>query len=253
MKRKVKADPKIESPISYRFHRLGFLFFLSVVAMVVFLGWRTVNWMTDANRLPLSKLLIQNQLHYTSESDIRYAISSLGGLGSFMTQNVDDIQSAIDQLPWVKQVSVRKQWPDKIKLYIREHQASAIWNDSALVSPDGTVFFGNAEDINDHSLVSFYGDDAQSEVILETWQKLSAIFAQDQLSISQVWLSPRYSWRVKLNNQIELELGRSQLVAKVERFMVLYPQLPNRQLIEHVDLRYDTGAAVKWLPDTDKK
>ncbi|STM08208.1 cell division protein FtsQ [Escherichia coli] len=44
------------------------------------------------------------------------SILALGEPGTFMTQDVNIIQTQIEQrLPWIKQVSVRKQWPDELK------------------------------------------------------------------------------------------------------------------------------------------
>ena len=88
-----------------------------------------LKWMDDASRLPLSKLVVTGQTRYTTHDDIRQAILSLGPPGTFMSQNVDVIQQQIERLPWIKQVSVRKQWPDELKIHLVEYVPVARWND----------------------------------------------------------------------------------------------------------------------------
>lgn len=43
---------------------------------------------------------------------MRKAILDLGLPNTYIGQNVDSIQQEILRLPWIQQVSVRKQWPD---------------------------------------------------------------------------------------------------------------------------------------------
>jgi cell division protein FtsQ len=89
----------------------GIVFLLAVLCTVLVSGWMVLGWMEDAQRLPLSKMVVTGERHYTRNDDIRQAILALGSPGTFMTQDVNIIQSQIERLPWIKQASVRKQWP----------------------------------------------------------------------------------------------------------------------------------------------
>lgn len=101
--------------------RLAGIIFLCIVLLTVLVGtFMVVNWMEDAQRLPLSKLVVTGEWHYTRNDDIRQSILSLGPPGTFMTQDVNIIQQQIERLPWIKQTSVRKQWPDKLKIHLVE-------------------------------------------------------------------------------------------------------------------------------------
>ncbi len=62
-----------------------------------------MNWMKDANRLPISKLVLTGERHYTTNDDVRQAILSLGQPGTFMTQDVNIIQQQIERMPWIRQ------------------------------------------------------------------------------------------------------------------------------------------------------
>ena len=118
----------------------GILFLLTVLTTVLVSGWVVLGWMEDAQRLPLSKLVLTGERHYTRNDDIRQSILALGEPGTFMTQDVNIIQTQIEQrLPWIKQVSVRKQWPDELKIHLVEYVPIARWNDQHMVDRKSVV------------------------------------------------------------------------------------------------------------------
>src|SRR5699024_12768300 len=107
----------------------GILFLLTVLTTVLVSGWVVLGWMEDAQRLPLSKLVLTGERHYTRNDDIRQSILALGEQGTFMTQDVNIIQTQIGQrLPWTKQVRVRQQWTDELKLSLCDIGRIARWN-----------------------------------------------------------------------------------------------------------------------------
>ncbi len=62
----------------------GILFLLTVLTTVLVSGWVVLGWMEDAQRLPLSKLVLTGERHYTRNDDIRQSILALGEPGTFM-------------------------------------------------------------------------------------------------------------------------------------------------------------------------
>jgi cell division protein FtsQ len=63
----------------------------------------------------------------------------------------------------------------------------------------------------------------------------------------QVRVSPRRAWQLRLDNGLTLELGREQIEARLARFVGAYDRTLGRlgRRIEHVDLRYSNGFAVR--------
>ncbi|MCW8330487.1 cell division protein FtsQ/DivIB [Photobacterium sp. SDRW27] len=225
----------------------GLAFFLFVIGFVAWLFSAAINWMTDANRLPLSQLVIQGKLDYLSTNDVRQGILQLDQLGSFMTQDVDQIQLALEALPWVAHASVRKQWPDSIKVFLVEHQPAAIWNQQFLVNTEGAVFEAPAEQVKDLGLVELAGPDGNSQEALTALHEMQPRLQLAGFEIATLAVNERRAWRVWLTNGIRLELGREARMERLERFIGLYPELEQQgKAIEYVDLRYDTGAAVGW-------
>ncbi|GAB7216302.1 hypothetical protein OS42_29130 [Dickeya oryzae] len=125
----------------------GIIFLLMVAGTILWGSWMVLGWMKDASRLPLSRLVVTGERHYTTNDDIRQAILSLGPPGTFMTQDVNVIQQQIERLPWIKQASVRKQWPDELKIHLVEFVPFARWNDQLMVDSEGNAFSVPAERI----------------------------------------------------------------------------------------------------------
>ena len=232
-----------------RKHLPGALFLFLVVIISLWLVISTVSWMTDEDRLPPSHMIIQGQLKHITADDIREAIDSMDSIGTFMTQDVNKLQNALLSLPWIAQVSVRKQWPETIKVFVVEHKPEATWNNRVIVNPEGIVFNAPMSDLTEQK-PALFGPESDSKEVLAFWHQLQKQFAPLHVSVRSVALTDRLSWQVVLDSGIRLELGRDAREERIERFIALYKQLENKKnSIDYIDLRYDTGAAVGWKPD----
>ena len=232
-----------------RKHLPGALFLSLVVMISLWLVISTISWMTDEDRLPLSHIIIQGKLKHITADDIREAIDSMDSIGTFMTQDVNKLQDALLSLPWIAQVSVRKQWPETIKVFVVENQPEATWNNRVIVNPDGVVFNAPMSDLLDPK-PALFGPEMSSKEVLNFWHQLQNQFAPLNITVHSVALTDRLSWQVVLDNGIRLELGRDAREERVDRFVALYKQLESKKnSIDYIDLRYDTGAAVGWKSD----
>lgn len=231
----------------------GLLFLLMVLGTILWGGWMVLQWMKDASRLPLSRLVVTGERHYTTHDDIRQAILSLGAPGTFMTQDVDVIQQQIERLPWIKQASVRKQWPDELKIHLVEYVSVARWNDLLMVDAEGNSFSVPAERVGNRKMPLLYGPEGSEDDVLEGYRTMSQVLASSKLTLKMVAMSARHSWQLGLEDDIRLELGRDERARRLARFLELYPLLQRQaqndnKRVSYVDLRYDTGAAVGWAP-----
>ena len=76
---------------------------------------------------------------------------------------------------------------------------------------------------------------------------MRSLLQVSQQRIRTLMLSERFAWRLQLDNGIVLNLGRQEYVARLQRYIDIFPYLRDQSdNIEYVDLRYDTGMAVGW-------
>lgn len=228
----------------------GMIFFLMVLGTIIWSGWMILNWMKDADRLPISKLVLSGERTYTTNEDIRKAILSLGPPGTFMTMNVNEVQQQLETIPWLRQVTVRKQWPNELKIHLVEYVPYARWNDTYMLDPKGRVFSLPVELTAKNKYPLLYGAQGSEKDVLEGYQAMAKQLAASQLTLKSASMSPRHAWQLVLDNDTRIELGRLDPKGRINRFTELYPILLQQQdkRVDYVDLRYDSGAAVGWAP-----
>ncbi len=248
-----EAQEKARSGRSNGSRLAGIIFLTIVLGVVIAAGFVVVKWMDDASRQPLSKLVVTGQTHYTTNDDIRQAILSLGAPGTFMSQDVDIIQQQIERLPWIQQVSVRKQWPDELKIHLVEYVPVARWNDLHMVDADGKSFSVPANHIGKEEMPMLYGPEGSETEVLTGYHQMSDLLAASKFKLKVASMTARRSWQLVLSDDVRLELGRNEDMKRLKRFIQLYPTLQQQgqaenKRITYVDLRYDSGAAVGWAP-----
>ncbi|MEI9533354.1 cell division protein FtsQ [Moellerella wisconsensis] len=228
----------------------GLIFFLMVLGTIIWSGWMVMNWMKDADRLPMSKLVLTGERHYTSNDDVRKAILSLGQLGTFMTVDVNAIQNQIRLMPWIRQVTVRKQWPDELKIHLVEYVPYARWNDQNMVDDQGRVFSLPADLNAKGHYPMLYGPQGSQTEVLNEYARIKAILAKNNLQLKSISMTARNAWQLILDNDVRIELGKQDILGRLNRFLELYPLLlqTTDKRVDYVDLRYTSGAAVGWAP-----
>ncbi|GAB5604437.1 cell division protein FtsQ/DivIB [Sideroxyarcus sp. TK5] len=163
--------------------------------------------------------------------------------GNFFTVDLAETRAAFQQLPWVRSVSVRRKFPWQLEVAIEEHIALARWNKTALVNSHGEVF----EAVSEEALPEFSGETENSLVVARMYGELEQVLQPMQRHIARLDLSPRMSWQVKLDDGMELALGREAMRERLARFVKVFPysvavRAPNAR---RIDLRYRNGFAVQ--------
>jgi cell division protein FtsQ len=229
------------------------LFLLVVLLFIGIMLYSTISWMWDDERLPLSQFVLQGDFEYLESDDVQQVLASVDTLGTFMSQDVDELQYVVEELPWIAQASIRKQWPETVKIYVVEHRPSAIWNGTSMLNNEGDIFYADVSLVNTDELIKLYGMDSTSSLVLQTWREIVPKFTKLGLTISSVVLNDRQAWQLILENGIRLELGKDSLDERLERFFSLYNQLgQDSQKVSYIDLRYDTGAAIGWIESAEQ-
>ena len=78
----------------------GVSVFFAIVLGFLIGGYQLLDWITDAEQVPLEGVIIQGDRTYTEDNAVLNAILA-GEVGSFFTADVDQIRQRIEALPWV--------------------------------------------------------------------------------------------------------------------------------------------------------
>ncbi|MDT0603360.1 cell division protein FtsQ/DivIB [Thalassotalea castellviae] len=234
---------------------LGVSFFVLVIVAICSLGWFVTDKMSADESAPVTSVVISGEMVYTHKADIEQAIESIN-LSNFFNVDVNQVQNEVANLPWVFSVSVRKKWPNELKIYVVDQTPIAYWNGDFLINQQGVAFQADITRIQ-HPLPAFYGPEGTELVALDNYINLSELLNYRALGIDELVLSERFSWQLTLNDGVTLNLGREKRVQRIQRFMDVYPLIKKNkkadQQVDYVDLRYDTGLAVGWKPSTEKE
>lgn len=163
--------------------------------------------------------------------------------GTFFTLNLPTLRLAFEKLPWVREVNLRRQWPDRLDVTVTEHVPLARWGNRALVNNHGEIF----QAAYDGKLPVFVGPAGASKEIAIQYdffrRNLAAIGATPAL----VRLTPRRAWQVRLASGTTLELGRDDVEARLARFIAVHDRTLGalQRRVDYIDLRYANGFAVR--------
>lgn len=163
--------------------------------------------------------------------------------GNFFTVDLDYVRRAFEQLPWVRKVSVRIEFPWKLKVALEEQVALARWNNTSLVNTHGEVFAADS----DEALPKFSGPAGAAAEVTQMYRAASSHLAPLGQKVVQVSLSPRRAWQLRTASGMVLELGREAVELRLARFIAVYPySLGEMQHAPgYVDLRYQNGFAAR--------
>lgn len=226
----------------------GVVFFVSVLLAITWLAIQVSDWLKDEQQLPVQHILVAGDRQYIQDKEIEKTIRETQS-GSFFELDIDEAHVAVESLPWIYRASLRKEWPNTLKVYVVEQVPVAHWNDDLLLNQYGGTFQTRMPEEQD-TLPLLFGPGGSELTALEGYRAMQGLLDNSGLKIAELLLSERYAWHIRLRNGVKLRLGRSEFIGRLQRFIDLYPLLDsNEKGVDYVDLRYDTGLAVGWTTE----
>jgi cell division protein FtsQ len=209
-------------------------------------------WLARVPAWPVERVEFAEPLTHTRREDVERVLRPVLQ-GNFFSVNLETARGALERLPWVRKVQVRRQWPARLQIQVEEQRAVARWGEGRgeLVNSYGEVFAAGAGEDRLTTLPLLYGPPGTAAEVLAHYGDLTGQFAAVGERPAQLLLTPRLAWQLKLASGVLLNLGREQpkapLAARLQRFIEVWPEtvgkLPTRP--EMIDLRYPNGFAMR--------
>jgi cell division protein FtsQ len=222
---------------------------LIVIAVLIFF-YAAVWFGVHSSLFPLRQVEVKGKLNHVTQQQLEYVVQH-ELTGTFFTLSVAAIRDAFNKLPWVKEVSVHRRWPDKLEVVLKEHHVLGRWRDSGLIDRNGEYFVAASNE----NLPTFEGPEGSEKEMAAMYLRVKEILAPLGKVPTHLWLSPRRAWKVALDKEMVVEVGRDYVNERLLRFASVYPYSLgklNSHKVEYVDLRYANGFAVK-LPSYQPK
>jgi cell division protein FtsQ len=220
-----------------------------LAASALLLGAALALKLAQSRRFDFKRIEIAGDVRHISRAAVRAAIS--GRLaGNYFTIRLDQARRAFETLPWVARVSVRRIWPNRLRVTLIEHRALGEWSDGRLVSDAGVLFEANpAEAEADGPLVSFAGPAQYAQDAAVHVREFNALLQPLQLRVAGVRISDRASWSLTTAPPVQIELGRDEPPGRLQQRLAAiasaYPVVLARldRPVARIDARYSNGFA----------
>ncbi|MDM0105276.1 cell division protein FtsQ/DivIB [Variovorax sp. J22R24] len=225
-------------------------------------------WVLRQPFFPLAGIKVDGEVTHNNVVTLRANVAPQLA-GNFFTVDLARARTAFESVPWVRKAVVRREFPNKLRATLTEHVPVAHWGDEAgskLINGYGEVFEANVAEVDDR-LPRLDGPPEQAGQVLGMYRVLAPLFQPYDLSIEQLSLSSRGSWRALLDSGAVIELGRGQgdeVAARTQRFLKTVTPVASQYgrtvaAVEGADLRHNEGYALRLrgvttvVPDPKKK
>lgn len=217
-----------------------------------------INWQAGVDQArnlvsrPINEVEIEGNFRFIEKEVIRNLIEG-ERQENFINANLTEIKRRVESVPWVESVNISRVWPDGIVLKVQEQKAIARWGNVGFINQYGDIV--KTEQLNELTqLPVLYGEENMSQEITRTYMEVAELMSANGINLRGLILDEKRSWTLKFNQGIELVLGRDDVIQKLRNFVYVYELKLKRQEsdIEKIDLRYQSGLAVRWKTQDEK-
>jgi cell division protein FtsQ len=248
-------SPALQQPFDVRL--MNFTATVLFTASAVLLAGAALWWILRHPAFSIGAITVQGDVSHNSPATLRANVAPRLA-GNFFTLSLQTTREAFESVPWVRQAVVRREFPNRLRVLLQEHQPAALWGgdrdgDARLVNSFGEVFEANTGDVEPENLPRLKGPEGQSLQVLQMYRALKPLFEPLDLAIEQLSLTAHGSWNAELESGAVIELGRgseAEVVERTRRFVQTLTQVTARysrraDAVVSADLRHGDGYALR--------
>lgn len=227
------------------------LFMACLALGVAAVGW----WLMSYPAFNIGRIVVEGELVHNNAVTLRANVAPMLK-GNFFTVNLKDARQAFEQVPWVREAQVRREYPNGLRVSLKEHMAEAFWGPdtgTGLVDSEGKVFEANLGELDREGLPRLQGPEESAARVLRMYRLLAPAIKPLDVAVDGLVLDARGSWQLRLDNDAVIELGggaAEDVLQRVQRFVRTLPQITAQyrrtaEALESADLRYEDGYALR--------
>jgi cell division protein FtsQ len=208
-------------------------------------------------------LVVENNKTPNVKKEDIYKIINESLNGTALNTDLEQISFRILNNLWVSDVVVRRIWPNKMLVRVKENKVVAVFNKQTFLTEDGNLIRiplsekSKIESNGDCRLLELEGPMTAIPLMMKHAQLFGNSLSEIGLNLKTLRLTEQYSWEVETVSNLLLRFGvnysDSPISLRLKNFVRVYPKLkenftnnlPSNDRIKHVDLRYAQGFAVK--------
>lgn len=221
------------------------------ILMLAVVSW----WAVRHPAFSIARIVVEGELLHNNAVTLRANVAP-HLTGNFFTIDLKDAREAFEQVPWVRQAEVRREYSNSLRVILHEHEPQAYWGPetgTAMVNTMGEVFEANVGEVEREGLPRLSGPEGSAVEVLRMYYALDPVFTAMGAPIDALTWRDRGSWLVQLDNGASIELGSGkpeEVLQRTQRFVRTLPQITQQyqrtaEALEYADLRYPDGYALR--------
>lgn len=200
---------------------------------------------------PLSRVTVEGEFLYVSKERTSEIISAELD-DDFLQLDLMRLKQVLESDPWIENAALGRRWPDTLLVRIVEQKPIARWGERGFMNQRGEIIqVESTAQLGD--LPGLYGAESDAGRVMQQYQELSRLLRTRGLEVIALRCDDKQAWRMTLKGDIEIVIGRDQVMEKVRRFLTVYDQHLHRYWLDvkSIDVRYTNGIAVQWIPESE--
>lgn len=197
---------------------------------------------------PVKHVAIESKLRFVDKEELSRSVFDFIDEGMWAI-DLAKLQHQLREFDWIKNVEIRKVWPDQLVLVIEEHNPQVRFGKNILTQSGTKVLI--AKEQVWMTKLPFVEMHNQDEMTAEELKRIWAGYKKYKRQFELVNLDARFlkvdeinNWILEFANELTVNLGRKNHEARVERLVGVYSEIKDKSQIERIDLRYSNGFAV---------
>lgn len=219
---------------------------LAILALLVGAGWGMEHLYQRLN-VAIGVIAVKGAFSQVDQEEIQRMVEPLV-TGGFLSLDLQNIRRELELHPWVQQARVSRRWPDGLEIKVTEEVPIARWGNTGFLNVRG-----ERRDIGDNSALAYLpmlqGGDQSERQLMKSYREMVQLLQPSGLRVAALKRDHRGAWWLRLDNDLELVIGRDHVMEKMRRFLEVWEQELKQQAerVARVDIRYDNGVAVQWV------
>lgn len=204
-------------------------------------------WIANIGLQPITRISVSGEnVQHLPQQQLQRMIAPQARKG-FFGIDVSTLRQSLQAIAWIRNASVRRVWPNGLDIELQEQRPQARWRSGELLSIAGQRFRPPPESIPD-GLPWLDGPAGDEQRVLQQYRQFARVLAPTGLGIYALTVDQRGSWKLILDNRLELLLGRERTAQRLWRLAQVYNAMvkPRADTMQRIDLRYSNGFAVSW-------
>lgn len=239
---------RVEIPEEQRQRRRLWLRRAMLVTGLILVTTLPAGWLVKryAQSFAVQAVTIEGEFHNQQAHEIEAALLPYMK-GDFFTADLVNARAALLELSWIRDVSLKRRWPNRIIVKIQEQVPVAVWNETQFLNDAAGVFKHRYIDPV-KTLPRLAGPAGTEQKVLTQFTLWNDWLSQAGLQLAGISLDERRSWTLLTGDGVTISLGKEKVEARLQRFLRAYPRYLKSRMTEvrTVDLRYSNGFAVSW-------